>query len=502
MKHNSDIPAQSPEPLHLLISSLPPRVLIEFIKAHDSLGRVVLQGFSARDSSAKRPVVRQRLERELAKQSELAAELFTTWMDINAPLMRQVDDPKLAFSLAALQPLLKEFGGEVLEYALLHAQRTEAHPWAARIPEIRTYTPPQPARPLLLKKTPAENKVVADLQAKLAEVQMQYRTVEQERNALQREVATLKGQLDDAVTREIALHKSLESTGQQLERELRRNKKTDEETALLRKQLRHPQPEPEKSTPTPPTSPDAVATINAAIAILQQGLAKISPPAPAPRTPAAAKPAAPATPTRQAPEPTITLPKGRGKQTYPLSQITFGLKHNDMTLLEALRDGIARLAHLPEKEREALNMLAGAGIPRTVFTGPLRPAVIDGSNIANMSPQRKGRLAYLEQIRRSAWEEGYFPVVIIVDASLRHQIDQPEALMDLIERGEIEMAQAGTSADERLIEEAQLRNAILITNDRMTDWPQAKALEKRHAEMQGGHVHVGSFHRSTGWFHF
>ena len=117
-----------------------------------------------------------------------------------------------------------------------------------------------------------------------------------------------------------------------------------------------------------------------------------------------------------------------------------------------------------------------------------------------MAPEQRAHLAFIEQAQRAAWREGYFPVHIIVDASLRYQIDRPDQLMALIERGEIEMAPAGTSADALLIEETVRQHAVLLTNDRMHDWPAAKELEKRHVELIGGNTCLGGFHRSSLWF--
>jgi len=192
----------------------------------------------------------------------------------------------------------------------------------------------------------------------------------------------------------------------------------------------------------------------------------------------------------------MKLPRAREKVSHTPAQIQTALVHNDVTLINSVRDSLARLANNKGKERETLQTLLAAGIPKTVLTGPLRPAVVDGSNIANMSPQRKGRLIYLEQVRRAAWDEGYFPVIIIIDASLPYQIDTPEALFAMVERGEIEMAPSGTSADERLIDTALDLHAVIITNDRLTDWPNAKELEKRHVEFVNNVICLGSFHRS------
>ncbi|HEX2949611.1 MAG TPA: hypothetical protein VHV83_08600, partial [Armatimonadota bacterium] len=199
----------------------------------------------------------------------------------------------------------------------------------------------------------------------------------------------------------------------------------------------------------------------------------------------------------------LTFPTAHGKRTYSLSQILTRLRRNDEELLTVMRDGIARLANNPERERAIIADLTKAGVPAALLTGPLHPAVIDGSNVANIdASQRRARYAYLRQIRRAAWREGYFPVIIVVDASLRHQIDRADILMERVDTGDIVMAPAGSSADQLLIDEAKRLHAVLITNDRMNDWPAAKNLEKRHVELIGGTVCIGSFHRANpAWFH-
>ena len=278
----------------------------------------------------------------------------------------------------------------------------------------------------------------------------------------------------------------------------RRTRRAIEEAAELRQALRQAQAAPADAAPAP--SPELRRIIADAIAVLQRGL---GPTAPAAEGPTVTFPSAPPPlPPRPAPDQTVVLPYGHGrKQTYHTERLRQALARNDLDQLQRVREGLTRLAKSPEKEREALDTLAKGGIPRPLLAGPLHPAVLDGSNIANMSPSARGRLAYLVQARRAAWEEGYFPVLIIVDASLRHQIDDPDGLMALVERGEIIMAPPGTSADPLLIDEAAARHATLLTNDRMIDWPAAKNLEKRHVELDRGTIHLGGFHTSSRWFY-
>ena len=191
------------------------------------------------------------------------------------------------------------------------------------------------------------------------------------------------------------------------------------------------------------------------------------------------------------------------QENFPLKEVLAGLRRNDEELLHVIRDGITVLAKDPERERLLVSELIRAGVPDTLLRGPIHAAVIDGSNVANLNKENgRARLAYIQQVQRSAWREGYFPVIIVVDASLRHSIDRSDLLMEMVNNGEILMAPAGTSADEMLISEAEHRHAIIITNDRMLDWPAAKSLEKRHVELIGGMVTVGLFHRSASlWFY-
>ncbi len=498
-------PSRSPEPLAQLINSLPPHVLLEFVKNDEMLLRSVLQGFSARESSLRKPVVRQRLERAAQLQPALAAELLQAWMESYDHLMRRLNDPATPLTIAGLHALYKDFGAEALEFALLHTTRKEAAAWAARMTEIRAYTPPAvPRVPLFGKREQAaKREKTAGLERRVVEL-------EQQRDSLRDELAEVTRQLAQAAEREAALRKQLTETEGRLEREQRRAKKAEDETTALRKQPRKAPPAapasapkaaaPERPAATPAAPADSVTAIKSAIAALQQSLEQLTANPPATAAPPAKKATRPAAPvseamTRRSAGTTLTLGV-RGKQAYPLAQIITALVHNDVTLINTIRDGLARLAHNKQKEREALRVLLAAGIPKPVLTGPLRPAVVDGSNIANMSPQRKGRLVYLEQVRRAAWDEGYFPVIIIIDASLPYQIDQPDALLAMVERGEVEMVPSGTSADARLIEEAQDMHAIIITNDRLSDWPAAKELEKRHAEFVNEVIRLGNFHRT------
>lgn len=65
-------------------------------------------------------------------------------------------------------------------------------------------------------------------------------------------------------------------------------------------------------------------------------------------------------------------------------------------------------------------------------------------------------------------EEGYDPVVV-VDAALRHQIDDRGGYERMVERGMIRQAPAGTDADYFILSFARELEASIVSNDRFRD---------------------------------
>ena len=100
--------------------------------------------------------------------------------------------------------------------------------------------------------------------------------------------------------------------------------------------------------------------------------------------------------------------------------------------------------------------------------GEKRLAIVDGSNVAHSS---EGEQAVLDNIRlvcEKLVEEGYEPIVV-ADAALRHQIDHPERFEELVEKGTIRQAPAGTDADYFILSFARELDAAVVSNDRFRD---------------------------------
>lgn len=488
----------SPEPLDLLLATLPRQPLLALVKANAPLARIVFQGFAARLQSLALPFVRERIIREAAKSPEVADQLYQLWRHTYAELMARINAPEFTARPEHLAPLTAQYGVEAVRYALLHADREEVRGDLSGVM-------PAPRRPAPAPTTPPPPPPKTDeTDARLRALQQSQQAAQRALEAAQAEIATLKREAAEAARAKATLHKQVATLERALEREQRRVKAAEEELVRLRKTTRISSPAPAPATTPAPAAatPEMTDLLRDAIAMLQRGLEGQSPTAPAePATPPPAPAPPPPTPrTPLPPEAVLELPTARGKRKFTLAAIRKALLHNDATTVDAVRDGLARLAEHPVREREALARLAKVGIPAAVLTGPLRPAVVDGSNVANMAPASRGRLAYLQQIQQSAWEEGYFPVIIIVDASLRHQIDQPDELMALVESGRITMTEPGSSADPLLITEAIARHAVLISNDRMTEWPDAKTLDRRKASLRGDRARIGNFHTSSSLF--
>ncbi|HEY3377576.1 MAG TPA: hypothetical protein VGL77_08780 [Armatimonadota bacterium] len=506
------MPAETPKPtasLDLLLDSVPAKAVLAIIKADLLLAQLVFHGFSAREKSLHLTAVRQRLAREVEKQPELAEKLHSLWLQHYAQLSEQLNAADFLPGPATLSPLRDRFGVSALHYGLQYADREEVRAWADQLAEM------PPSLPHSSPSVAPVQHVVSLFRGKTKnDLQEREQAQTEARQALQREVARLEKLLAEQTLHGTELQKQLADAERRVAREQRRAKKAEETAEHLQKSLKRQQQEATQ-TPPPvsvsdvPPPPETAAlrdAVHEALAILQRGLTTAAPPTPAPvSAPASAPARAPkAAGVTKSLAVTVTLPTPRGgKQHYVIPQLLVSLRRNDEAVLDAVRDGIAMLAQHPARERAARAELTKAGIPDALLTGPLRPAIVDGSNVANLNPeQRRAQMAYLLQVQRAAWQEGYFPVILIVDASLRHQIDRADLLMEMVERGEVLMAQAGTSADELLLEEAERRHAVLITNDRMSEWPAARTVERRHIELIGGTACLGGFQRSSSnWFH-
>ncbi len=92
--------------------------------------------------------------------------------------------------------------------------------------------------------------------------------------------------------------------------------------------------------------------------------------------------------------------------------------------------------------------------------------VVDGANVAyaERTKQGKPKVSNLVAVRRALEQRGYEPI-IIADASLRYEVDDPDQLETLIDSQVIRQVPAETDADYFVLETAEQQNAPVVSND-------------------------------------
>jgi hypothetical protein len=95
-------------------------------------------------------------------------------------------------------------------------------------------------------------------------------------------------------------------------------------------------------------------------------------------------------------------------------------------------------------------------------------ALVDGSNVAHSAEGGRAKVENIILICDKLAEDGMEPIVV-VDAALRHQIDDEDRYEELVEKGEIRQAPAGTDADYFILSFARELDASIVSNDRFKD---------------------------------
>lgn len=95
-------------------------------------------------------------------------------------------------------------------------------------------------------------------------------------------------------------------------------------------------------------------------------------------------------------------------------------------------------------------------------------AIVDGSNVAFSTESERPHLRNIKLVSEKLEEEGY-EAIIVVDAALRHQIDDAQEFEQLVGQGEIRQAPAGTDADYFILAFARELDASIVSNDRFRD---------------------------------
>ena len=108
-----------------------------------------------------------------------------------------------------------------------------------------------------------------------------------------------------------------------------------------------------------------------------------------------------------------------------------------------------------------------------------RIAIVDGSNVAHSTEGGSARLENIILMRDRLAAKGYEPI-LVVDAALRHQIDDTPTYEKMVEDGELKQAPAGTDADYFILSFARELGARIVSNDRFRDrMPEFKDVSRR-----------------------
>ncbi|CAN5895590.1 hypothetical protein BH23GEM9_BH23GEM9_31000 [soil metagenome] len=99
-------------------------------------------------------------------------------------------------------------------------------------------------------------------------------------------------------------------------------------------------------------------------------------------------------------------------------------------------------------------------------------AIVDGSNVAHATEGGEARLENIRLVCEKLAEQGY-EAVVVVDAALRHQIDDSRGYEAMVGAGGIRQAPAGTDADFFILSFARELNASIVSNDRFKDRAEA-----------------------------
>jgi hypothetical protein len=121
-------------------------------------------------------------------------------------------------------------------------------------------------------------------------------------------------------------------------------------------------------------------------------------------------------------------------------------------------------------------------------SGEKKIVLVDGSNVAHSAERGQARVENIILVCEKLAEEGLAPVVV-VDAALRHQIDDEDKYEELVGKGEIRQAPAGTDADYFILSFARELDASIVSNDRFKDhqnaFPEARERVIRYMIVEG-----------------
>lgn len=522
--NNKEIAAHlPPEVLQFLVRSVPSRALWKWLSEEDQTALLhdLTRGFQRTANALRQPIVRNRLSDHLRHDHTTFQALLAQWSQSSPPPpvvseTQALPDEELN---AQLPSLLQRYGVEALLLSLLANERRAAlDAWEALDESALQTTASQAtasaaeencaAQPSTLDA--AEAQVEAEAAAR-ARAQAQSDAAEQalqkergEKNkwrdvahAAQKELKTAQAQLQQETQalqlrakqeerRALTATSLAEETQKKLDRETRRLKQSETaseelqtENKRLKRQLRQAQQihedlrkqlasqqiklrEAEEKLLSAKASSAAQSGNEQTSAMSTQTAART----PQPKAPRKTAASAAVSPLDQSFTWNVD---GRDFRVTP-REVKGAIDRNDEEWVFALIQGLDALREThPRVHRQFIECVREMGrYYSRVLTVETTRVLVDASNVARfeLDNRNKGQLNSLLLLRDELRRRDCFPIKLVADASLPYNIDEPQELMAMARRGEIEIVPGGVEADEILAREARRSGAYVVTNDR------------------------------------
>jgi hypothetical protein len=449
--------------IEALLEGVGRRALLDVLKRNQEVTSRLFRGFKVGAGALANPLVRQRLAEEVEGEESLRDDLLASWRDHVPELCAGIAGASVGSLRRQLPALVEEWGGGAVWLSLAGDPRKTAarllrqkgldwaQPGARKTVEgdepAQPGAPPEPEPPpdptkadgALLEEREELRTRNAALNKEVTRSRSVRDQAQSDAEKWQRECEAVRSQLSRLQDENRQSSRQLARCERKLERLEQENERLEREVRRLRRgQTQPPEPGPRPETQV------------------------VVPPPPVPRQPARAK-----APSRV---PGLVWQDGPRRFSIPLEEVLKAVHLNNVSLV---REWAQSLRSLGQTDREGFMRLREALARESeycahVLTKPTQGVVVDGSNVCHYERHRTGKakLSNLLAARDELRERRFFPILIQADASLPYQIDEPGKLAELVERGEIRMVVAGTSADDQITRVARDQGYYVVTNDR------------------------------------
>ncbi len=510
--------------------------LFKIVNEYPQSSEVVFHGFQRKANKLSIPVVNKRLRDEMLKNEPMAADLIAFLEQSAANAIAALTE-KETLNDEAIIELATRFSKPEITVALTLDEREDAHEIFNRLDELIPEVEDESEETQEKQESDSNaarwqhkcemlEKKLLKLEEQMSKIKTEKQTLINNTKDLGKEIDTLTAQLNKQKqehtesTKECSIYiKQIERLERNLKKETEAKTNLEKEITELKAQIFTLENKPaekeivtqEKVITQQIIPADKKNKVKEAIALLSSIFTEtVTTKKPATSDekpevkPAATKansatakttkpPATPVTPAKVSDKIKI-MSEGKLLELTP-AQILSSLKQNNKRIIEAVRAHYNKL--VSPHNKELLTNLVKAKIPNQIICGPLKPAVIDGSNVAHFNANgERPKLDHIIQLRHTCWLEGYFPVIIIVDASLPYQIDNEAKLSEMIKLNEVIPVSINTVADKEILKRAVELNAIVLTNDRYAEWPDNDKVIKRHVVYSKNVMKPGDYHKN------